>query len=411
MERRERVGERAPLVGAHQSGEYDCEQLTQRATAARPRLIGFARAFGIPAETAEDVAQETLLEAWRHLHKLHAPGGLESWLTAICRNVCLRHLRREGALARRQVYLDVTPPAAEDTYEQALAWQASDLNADDLGEALERQDLHTLLDRALAYLPAGTRELVERCYLEEQPQPEVAARLGLSLGALEARLHRARKQLRHVLSGELHAEAEAFGLLLNAATGAGWHETRLWCMACGLSRLHGRFELVADGDVNLHLRCPGCAFEVNSGGFVPLEGMRSFRPALKRMWRQVTPYVSRGLIEGSATCPRCGACQSVRLAGPEGAIGEKHWVGISVVMVCARCGTQSDTNAAMLALLHPDSQRFITRHSRWRSEPETLLECQGRPALHIRLVDMLSAARLTLLLDRQTLRVLLCEGA
>ncbi|HEV8191193.1 MAG TPA: sigma-70 family RNA polymerase sigma factor [Ktedonobacterales bacterium] len=385
---------------------HDFERLGRQAGQARQRLIRFARAYGLPTETAEDVAQETLLEAWRHLDRLHTPEGLDSWLNAICRNVCLRHLRSAALWARQQVSLGVVPSPAEDDQEGENAWQTPDPSALDLAEELDRQDLHILLDRALEQLPADARQLVELCYLEEQPQPDVALRLGLTLSALEARLHRARKQLRHILNGVLRSEAEAFGLMLDDAALAGWHETRLWCMACGHVRLHGTFEPLPDGGVNLHMRCPGCSFEVNSGGVVPLEGLRSFRPALKRMWQHVTPYVTEGLIMGSQACPRCGARLSVRLSGP-GTQADNHGrSGVNVVMDCPRCGSHSDANAAMLVLLHPDAQRFMIRHPRWHSEPEILLEHLGRPALQIQLMDALSAARLTILLDRQTLHVL-----
>jgi RNA polymerase sigma factor (sigma-70 family) len=409
MERAESAGARAKQSGQWPSA-HDRERLTRRAAQARPRLIVFARAYGLTAEAAEDVAQETLLEAWRHLHRLHEPAGMDSWLNAICRNVCLRHRRAAALQARRQVSLGIAPSPAEDDCEHAHAWQMPDPSALDLAEELDRQDLHILLDRALGQLTPDTRQLVELCYLDERSRPEVALRLGLTLSALEARLHRTRKQLRHVLNGALRSEAEAFGLMLDAASLEGWHETRLWCMACGHARLHGIFEPLPDGGVNLHMRCPGCSFEVNSGGVVPLDGLTSFRPALKRMWQHVTPYITEGLITGWQPCPRCGAKQSARLSGYGNQEDTHSWSGVNVVMDCPSCGGHSDTNAAMLALLHPDAQRFVTQYPRWHSEPEMLLEQFGRPALQIRLVDVLSAARLTLLLDRQTLQVLTCAN-
>src|SRR5262249_39159771 len=142
----------------------------------------------------------------------------------------------------------------------------------DPAEEMERRDWETLCDRALGYLSAPAREAVELCYLTQLPQRAAAQQLGVAIAALEARLYRARRQLRQVLSSGLRAEAEAFGLTRNAddeERAVGWRETRLWCPSCGQRRLHGAFEPLAAGPVNLHLRCSSCGHEVNSWGHVP----------------------------------------------------------------------------------------------------------------------------------------------
>ena len=60
---------------------------------ARPRLMRLASLHGIAPDAAEDVVQETLIEAWRHLNQMHTPARFDAWLTGICRNVCLRWIR------------------------------------------------------------------------------------------------------------------------------------------------------------------------------------------------------------------------------------------------------------------------------------------------------------------------------
>src|SRR5437667_10071777 len=113
----------------------------------------------------------------------------------------------------------------------------------DLAEELTRQDLAVLLDRAMGYLPVATRKALELHYLAEMPQREVALQLGMTINALEVKLHRARRQLRQVLHSELRVEAESFGLTLENETAAqGWRETSLWCFVCGRRRLQVIFE-------------------------------------------------------------------------------------------------------------------------------------------------------------------------
>lgn len=58
----------------------------------RPRLVRLCTRITGQVDVAEDLVQETLLEAWRHLHSLHDPAKFPQWLSGIVRNVCLRRL-------------------------------------------------------------------------------------------------------------------------------------------------------------------------------------------------------------------------------------------------------------------------------------------------------------------------------
>lgn len=64
--------------------------------AERPRLVRLCtRITGDPG-SAEDLAQETLIEAWRHADGLRDPSAVQAWLTGIARNVCRRWARSRG---------------------------------------------------------------------------------------------------------------------------------------------------------------------------------------------------------------------------------------------------------------------------------------------------------------------------
>lgn len=378
--------------------------------AARPRLVRRARARGIAPDAADDVAQETLLEAWRHLDDLYAPDGFDAWLNAIFRNVVQRYARASGLLARR--YTSLPDPASlwdeGDGAEDGVPPDIADPLGGDPAEELDRQDLELLLDRALGHLPVSAREVVELCYLAETPQREAALRLGITIRSLEARLHRARRQLRQVLGGELRAEAQAFGLGLEERLAEGWRETRLWCRSCGQRRLQGAFEPLPGARVNLHLRCPVCSDEVNGWGHVPLDGLRSFRPAFKRVMRYASSYFLPGLTTGSQPCLACGAPQRPRIVGPD-ELGEplEARAGLMVILRCGACGGHhADIRVADVLWSHPAAQRFMEQHPRSVTEPETAIEYLSRPAIRVRLTDVASAARLTLLVHPQTLHVL-----
>ena len=66
----------------------------------RDRLVRVCTAIVRDPVAAEDLAQETLLEAWRQQHKLVDPDGASRWLDAIARHVCRRWLSAQGRLPR-----------------------------------------------------------------------------------------------------------------------------------------------------------------------------------------------------------------------------------------------------------------------------------------------------------------------
>jgi hypothetical protein len=285
----------------------------------------------------------------------------------------------------------------------------------DPGEALEHQDRQILLERALAHLSVGARELIELCYLAEVPQREVAEQLEMSLGALELKLHRARRQLRQVLSGTLRDEAEAFGLLVNPDEAKGWRETRQWCLLCGKHRLRGTFERRPSGVVALRLRCPDCSPRygidlLGSGEILSLAGLQSFRPAMKRAVHAFSAYVANALLHRT-----CGSCQaSVHLSlGNRHAPGGAPESGLSpffphrsyLFVDCPRCGSYGADLAAVL-LQDPAARAFALDRPRVLLEPDILTSYAGQDALCSRLVDLKTGEHLTIMAHPETFLIL-----
>src|SRR5712692_4107886 len=258
------VNERNMTI-SHAALLADMEQVF---TEARPRLLRLAHLNGMSPDIADDVVQETMLEAWRHVENLRDPQRFHAWLDGICRNVCRRYKTPDGVL---HLHESLSTLARDNETKNATdaSLALPDLAAIDPAEELSRQDLATLLDRAMEHLSPDTRKLLEMCYLAEIPQREAALQLGLTIGALELRLHRARKQLRQVLNGALHADAESFGLALDPMQVQEWRDTRQWCWLCGKHRMIGIFETLPNGRVAMRLRCPAC-FQCNGLALVSI---------------------------------------------------------------------------------------------------------------------------------------------
>ena len=295
-------------------------------TTARPRLQHLAHLRGVAPDAIEDVVQETLLEAWKHLDRLSAPEGVHAWLDEICRNICRRYARKHW-MEQQHLSPVFTPhqydAGESEEAEAALLLNLPDTQLPDPLEVLSHQDMALLLDRACGSLSPSARQSVELCYLMELPQREVAGRLEISISALEARLHRARAQLRQVLNGPLREDAEALGLPLDQESVGGWRETRLWCSFCGQRRLMGMFLPQANGGTNLHMCCPECEqhdglsdvhnSNVHSKGLVQLDGLQLVRPAWKRTMQEMTRRFVAGTVSREERRPYCEAPVSLQL--------------------------------------------------------------------------------------------------
>lgn len=376
---------------------------------ARPRLVRLARLQGVAPDAADDIAQETLLAAWRSLHHLRAPERFDAWLDGICRNMCRRWAGAQGAVTEQ-----IRPIAVawhdDEHGEEAPSLDLPDPQALDPAEELDRQDLEVLLERAMSHLPASAREALELCYLAELPQREAALRLGVTIGALELRLHRARKQLRDLLSGALRPDAEAFGLLPDDEPSTGWRASREWCNHCGRQRLRGIFEPMPDGRINFRMRCPACSPGYvdmhDTSGVVDLSGLHSFRPALKRMEQVHRPHFL-GAWEGRRTlCMFCQKPVQVQLLPAQelepGHLPDRFYIRL----LCPEGHASHAAVAYILALQQPQIRDFWIRHPRWVGEPNRLMEYAGQPALCLPMTDIASASRLTVFAHYPTLRIL-----
>ncbi|HEX5549025.1 MAG TPA: sigma-70 family RNA polymerase sigma factor, partial [Ktedonobacterales bacterium] len=99
-------------------------------------------------DAAEDLAQETLLEAWRHWQKLREPDDPQArarWLSAIAANVCRRWGRRAGRDLAHTTRLTTLDEGAEPGDNMELRADEGDA----LDTELEHAERAQLLDRAL----------------------------------------------------------------------------------------------------------------------------------------------------------------------------------------------------------------------------------------------------------------------
>jgi RNA polymerase sigma factor (sigma-70 family) len=338
----------------------------------RTRLVRLCARLTGDVDAAQDLAQETLLEAWRNIHKLRHPAGYPQWLAAIAHNICRRWMHRRG---REQPHLVRLETDADPTAARPTLVPIDDF---DIELELERQDLAHLLDRAMALLAPDTRALLIARYVEQSPLADVAAHLGISEGAMKMKLHRGKLALRRVLTTDLIDEAAAYGLIDGA--NQHWHETRIWCTLCGQHRLQGCFTMP---DRQLWLRCVKCHSDPGSsyhqGGSAEFfAGIKSFKPALNRVSAALNEFYQHGTAGHMVRCEPCGRAVPLRIGHNENSRLALHYVEAR----CPACNTtltHSTLSAIILGM--PAGQRFWREHTRIRALPEHEVEAAGCAAI------------------------------
>ncbi len=131
---------------------------------------------------AEDLTQETFVRVFRSLHS-YTPGTFEGWLHRITTNLFLDQARR-----RQRIRMDAM---GEDSERYASGDQ---LSAPE--RAFEHGNLDLDIQRALDQLPPEYRAAVVLCDIEGLSYEEIAVTLGIKLGTVRSRIHRARARLR-----------------------------------------------------------------------------------------------------------------------------------------------------------------------------------------------------------------------
>ena len=133
---------------------------------------------------AEDLAQDVFLRIHRGLPYFRGEARLSTWIYRIVSNVC----------TQREV-LGPTTLSLDDERTGAVSVSTTDPQFADF-EARDR------LEKAIARLPANYRLLIAAHYLEGVRYEDLADALQMPLGTVKTHLHRAKRQLRQLLSGE-----------------------------------------------------------------------------------------------------------------------------------------------------------------------------------------------------------------
>ncbi len=162
-------------TGRPQGAPLSDEQFHAKLTSSIPHLRAFARSLCGCRDTADDLAQETLLKAWAAREHFVAGTSFNAWTFTILRNVYFGQKRRQRFVG---------------DYDEVEAERLLNTPATQQG-GMEATDVL----RALAMLPATQREVLILAAVGHVSYEEMADICGVAIGTIKSRIARARAAL------------------------------------------------------------------------------------------------------------------------------------------------------------------------------------------------------------------------
>lgn len=134
---------------------------------------------GADYNSAEDVAQESLIKLFENREKVESQNAVVSWLATTSRRLWFKR----ASECRRNVPL----------LEHTARVDAEAVVSDKLAADWEKNKLNILMDE----LPSNQRELIDAIYLQELSYSEVSQKLGIAIGTVGPARGRALQRLFH----------------------------------------------------------------------------------------------------------------------------------------------------------------------------------------------------------------------
>ncbi len=153
------------------------------------KILALCHARVRSAHLAEDLAQESLLRAYRALGTLAEPDKFGSWLRGIATRACLDWIK-----SRQATVVPFTALGEQSRAEDVADWEAAP------DELLALEDENSRLLRTVESLPTELREVVMLYYYNDLTYHDLAEMLGVAPATVNARLTRARALLRSRLT-------------------------------------------------------------------------------------------------------------------------------------------------------------------------------------------------------------------
>ncbi len=145
-------------------------------------------------EDAEDTMQDVLFRSLKYLSKVQDPNSLAAWLYTVTRNRCHRIRRGHFDTGRKKLSLDELIPDEAEFRSLLLEGENGPEH-----HAIHAEE-HRLLHEAVLHVPTSLRLVLVLHDMEELTSEQIAKILGIQIGTVRVRLHRARLSVRKEMS-------------------------------------------------------------------------------------------------------------------------------------------------------------------------------------------------------------------
>jgi len=153
-------------------------------------VLGLAYHYVRNFHTAEDLAQDTFVQAFQSIGSLRDQARFKVWLLRIVRNKCIDHIRRNP----KQLSMD-----QDEELQKEVSRKATTRAAPDADESFSEEQLFVALDS----LRADYREIFIMKHVDNLSYKEISQLLGMSVSAVGEKLYRVRGMIRDRLEQEV----------------------------------------------------------------------------------------------------------------------------------------------------------------------------------------------------------------